>query len=458
MIDKNLIGDILTEVLTGGDFAEVFVEDTWSSSLEMTGGAIDKASSGRIRGIGIRGFAGTRGIYAYTNEFDRDAALAAAERVAAALRGSAGPGDALTPTDPPPLHHVAIPPTAVETSRKAEIMGRAHAAAAGYSPLVSDVNVVYLDTEQEVLIANSEGLLTTDHRVRTRLAARVVAVKDGERETGFVGPGASMGFELFDSIDPAVYGREAARIAVQAVEADFAPAGKMPVIIANGFGGVIFHEACGHSLEATSVAKGSSVFAGKMGEPIANEVVSAVDDGRIPYAWGSAQVDDEGTPTRRTTLIENGVLKSYMVDRLGGRRMETEPTGNARRQSYAFAPTSRMTNTFILPGKHIPAQIIAATDRGLYAKSLGGGQVNTATGEFNFAVAEGYLVEGGRVVKPLRGATLIGKGHEILTRIDMVGNDLARGQGNCGSVSGMVPADVGQPTLRVSELTVGGRN
>jgi len=230
----------------------------------------------------------------------------------------------------------------------------------------------------------------------------------------------------------------------------------MPVIIANQFGGVIFHEACGHSLEATSVAKGTSEFAGKLGEKVASELVTAVDDGTIPHAWGTTNVDDEGIPMQHKVLIAHGVLTGYLVDRFNGRRMQMPATGSGRRQSYRFAPTSRMSNTFIAAGKSTPEEIIAATGYGLYAKYMGGGSVNTATGEFNFAVNEGYLVKDGKIDRPVRGATLIGRGSEVLRKIDMVAGDLARGQGMCGSLSGAVPTDVGQPTIRVSELTVGG--
>lgn len=458
MIDDLLVSDVLSEVLTGGDFAEVYAEDTHQCVIDMSSGSVRQATSGRLRGIGVRGFADTRGIYSYTNDFSPDAGREAARRVASVLGGEAGGPAELVPAMPSQGDRVRISPNSVEIARKVDVMRRAHAAAMAFSPLVADVQVTYLDVEQDVLVANSEGVSTTDRRTRTRMAVRVVAQADGERETGFFGPGASRGFEFFDGIDPEAVGREAARIAVQAVQAQYAPAGRMPVVISNAFGGVIFHEACGHALEATSVAIGSSVFTGKIGTPIASEVVSAVDDGRIPHAWGTSAVDDEGTPTRRTVLIENGVLKSYMVDRLGARKMQTEATGNGRRQSYAFAPTSRMTNTFILPGPHVPEEIIAATDYGFFAKTLGGGQVNPSTGEFNFVVLEGYLIEKGRITKPLRGATLIGKGHEILPAIDMVANDLLRAQGMCGSMSGSIPADVGQPTLRVSDMTVGGRN
>ena len=231
----------------------------------------------------------------------------------------------------------------------------------------------------------------------------------------------------------------------------------MPVVIDNGFGGVIFHEACGHGLEATAVARNASVFAGKMGQLIASPLVTAIDDGTIPNGWGSAEMDDEGTPTARNILIQDGILTSYMVDRLNGRRMGAAITGSARRQDYRYAPTSRMTNTFIANGKSDPADIIANTEYGLYAKQMGGGSVDPATGSFNFAVLEGYMIRNGKIAEPVRGATLIGKGYEVLRDIDMVGNNLKRAQGMCGSKSGSVPTDVGQPMIRVSSMTVGGR-
>jgi TldD protein len=231
----------------------------------------------------------------------------------------------------------------------------------------------------------------------------------------------------------------------------------MPVVLNGGFGGVIFHEACGHSLEATSVAKGNSVFAGKLGEKIASDVVTAIDDGTIPGEWGSINIDDEGFPGRKNILIENGILKGYMVDRLNGRRMGHEPTGNSRRQSYKYAPTSRMTNTYIASGRATLEEIIASLPNGLFARKMGGGSVNPVTGEFNFAVSEGYLIKNGKIDTPVRGATLIGKGSDVLLRIDMVGDTVELGQGVCGSASGGVPVNVGQPVIRVSEMTVGGR-
>ena len=250
--------------------------------------------------------------------------------------------------------------------------------------------------------------------------------------------------------------KEVAKSAVTMLSAKECPSGKMPVVIGSGFGGVVFHEACGHSLEASVVSKGLSVFSGKKSEKIASNIVSAVDDATIEGAWGSGNIDDEGNKTRRNVLIKNGILNSYLVDDFNGRRMNEKGNGATRRQSYKYEPTSRMSNTFILPGESTPDEIIADTEFGLYAKSMGGGSVNPATGEFNFAVNEGYLIQDGKITHPVKGATLIGSGKEVLLHVDRVGNDLKREQGMCGASSGMIPADVGQPTIRVSEITVGG--
>ena len=307
-------------------------------------------------------------------------------------------------------------------------------------------------------IANSDGLYTSDTRVYTRMSISAIASNGTENQTGTSNPGALQGFEIFDSrIDPEAAAHKAAKQAITMLHAPVCPAGIMPVVIDNGFGGVIFHEACGHSLEATSVAVGASEFAGKLGQKIAADCVTAIDDGTMPNEWGSENIDDEGTPTTRLVLIENGVLKNYMIDRLNGRRMQMQPTGSARRQDYSFAPTSRMRNTYIAAGNDDNDEIIATMGDGLYAKSMGGGSVNPATGEFNFAVSEGYLVKGGKIVHPVRGASLIGRGSEILTKIDRVGKDMQMAQGMCGSLSGSVPTNVGQPMIRVSSITVGGR-
>jgi TldD protein len=266
-----------------------------------------------------------------------------------------------------------------------------------------------------------------------------------------------MGLETFDTINPADVGREAARQAVVMAGAGYCPAGVMPVAIGNGFGGVIFHEACGHSLEASSVAYGRSQFTGKLGQQIANTKVTAIDDGTIPGAWGSINIDDEGTPSQKNVLIENGILKTYMVDKFNGRRMGMPSTGSARRQSYAYTTTSRMTNTYIANGTDNNDDIISSIEYGLYARNMAGGSVNPVTGEFNFAVREGYIIRNGKVCEPVRGASLVGKGSDVIMNIDMVGTDLDCGQGMCGSSSGSIPTNVGQPLIRVSSITVGGR-
>ena len=300
--------------------------------------------------------------------------------------------------------------------------------------------------------------MVEDRRVYTRLTANAVASNGAENQTGFSGPGMLRGFELFDGmVDPEEVGRRAADIAVTMLHADACPAGVMPVVIDGGFGGVLFHEACGHSLEATSVAFGNSEFCGKLGRQVASPLVTAIDDGTMPNEWGSSNVDDEGTPTTRLVLIENGILKNYMIDRLNSRRMNMPVTGSGRRESFAYAPTSRMRNTYIAPGNDDDAEIIASMGDGLYAKSMGGGSVNPVTGEFNFAVMEGYLVKNGRIDRPVRGATLIGRGSEILLNIDRVGRNMWMVPGYCGSSSGSVPTNVGQPMIRIKKLTVGGR-
>lgn len=459
--DKALVEELLGTVLRyGGDFAEIFVEDRYSTEIELRNGNVEQARTGRMFGVGIRGFLGDKAIYAYTNDLSRENLLQVARRVGEAL-GEVKLKDFVLNFDVGELknRHVALlKPEQVRKDVKVGYMKRAYEAAKKYSPTIVQVQVRYWDYDQKVLIANSEGVYVTDNRVKTRLMITAVAAKDGQMETGFYGPGAGMGPEFLERIDVEQAGARAARIAVRMVDAEPAPAGRMTVVISNEFGGVIFHEAVGHALEASSVARGMSVFAGKLGQQIAAPCVSAVDDATIPNGWGSANVDDEGTPTQRTLLIENGILKGYLIDKLGSRRMGMPSTGSGRRQDYTFAPTSRMSNTFILPGDYHPEEIIASVEYGLYAKTMGGGSVNPATGEFNFAVNEGYLIENGRITKPVKGATLIGKGFEVIQNIEMVGNDVARGQGMCGSYSGTIPADVGQPTIKVRDILVGGRN
>ena len=459
MLDKQLIDKILTEALsTGGDFAEIFVEKKSSSNLFMIDGKVESSISGRDFGIGIRIFKGLFSVYGYTNDMDEESLLKATKKIASSISGTKEDITInLIKQDIENINKIQIYPQDIKKSEKIELMKIASHSAKDYDKHISQVRVSLGDVKQNILIANSEGLFTTDERVRGRISIESVASDGNDMQTGRVSPGASAGFEFFRNMDIEAEAREASRIAKTMLFASYAPSGKFPVVIDNRFGGVIFHEACGHGLEASSVAKGNSIFAGKMGQMIASPLVSAVDDGTLPNEWGSLTIDDEGHKTQRNLLIENGILKGYLVDKLNGRRMDMKSTGSGRRESYKYAPTSRMTNTFILNGKSSFDEIIKNTEYGIYAKNMGGGSVNPATGDFNFAVMEGYIIRNGEICEPVRGATLIGNGGEVLKKIDMVGNNLGFGQGMCGSSSGSIPTNVGEPTIRVSEITVGGR-
>ena len=458
MIKQSTIENVLEAALsTGGDFSEVFIEDKLSNVMELRGGKIEKSISGRDFGIGIRIFSGLQSIYTYTTDFSEEGLIHAAKRAALAIKG--GGGGTIHPLQKETfeaIHKIAQMPQTVEHARKAAVMKKANEIARNYDERIKQVELRYIDEQQNVLIANSEGRFVEDTRVHSRLSIQATASDGIEMQTGFYGPGAHAGFEFIENLDLTHYAGEAARIAVTMLEADECPSGKFPVIIDNEFGGVIFHEACGHGLEATSVAKNNSVFANRIGEKVAPDIVTYIDDGTLPNEWGSLNIDDEGEKTRKNILIEDGILKGYLVDKFNARRMNAEATGSSRRQSYRFSPTSRMTNTYIAPGKSTPEDIIASTEHGIYAKYMGGGQVNPATGDYNFAVAEAYLVKNGKIDRPVRGATLIGNGAKTLQLVDMVGNNLAHGAGMCGSISGSLPVNVGQPMIRISEITVGG--
>ncbi|PYE55348.1 TldD/PmbA family protein [Deinococcus yavapaiensis] len=462
MLDRELVSEVLSVARAGGaDFAELFMEDTVTTNLHLLQGKVKDAGGGNIYGAGLRLFYGTNVVYAYTNDCTREGLLEVARAMARA-RGQGGEVDArgaggldFRSLDAQKLWNVREHPLRTSKQAKLEIARRAYGAArVGH---VKTVDVTYIDVAQRILVANSLGDWSEDERVRSRLMVSAIAEDGSDRATGYNGPGAALGMEFFDGDLPERAGAEAARIANAMLRAGYAPAGKLPVVIGNAFGGVIFHEACGHILETTSVAKKASVFADKLGEKIAHESVSAVDDGTIPGAWGSINVDDEATPSERTVLIENGVLKSFMVDRLGELQTGYRRTGSGRRQDYTFAPTSRMRNTFILEGDKTPEELIAGVEFGLYARTMGGGSVSPGTGDYNFSVNEGYLIRNGEIAEPVRGAALVGNGAQDLLNIVGVAKDLSRGQGMCGSLSGSIPTDVGQPHILVSEITVGGR-
>ncbi|MGL5050483.1 MAG: TldD/PmbA family protein, partial [Fusobacteriaceae bacterium] len=384
MIDKKLLETVLEKALsTGGDFSEIYVGERWDNSISLISGKIENSVSGTDFGVGIRVIKDLYDIYAYTNDASEDSLIKLAEEVANGIMGvNKGIKVILKEEKIENICNVKIFPNDVSKEKKIEVMKKANKAANDYSELITQVKVVYTDYTEDVLIANSSGQLIKDKRVRTRFTVQSVASKDGDMQTGNISPGAAAGFEFIEGLDVESIGREASRIAVTMVGAELCPSGQMPVVIDNGFGGVIFHEACGHGLEASSVAKGTSVFSGKLGQQVANSKVTAIDDGTIPNEWGTLNVDDEGRKPQKKILIEKGILKSYMVDILGGKRMKVESTGSGRRQSYAFAPTSRMTNTFIAPGEDSFEDMIKSVEKGLYAKYMGGGSVNTATGDF----------------------------------------------------------------------------
>ena len=460
MISKNIALKVLNAGLeTGADFAEIYLEETFTTSIEMDNGEVKTINSGISYGAGIRLLKDLQSVYGYTNDVSLNGLLKLAKTLASSFNQERIISVEKIEKVRVKKHHGAkIPLSDVTKERKIELMNEAHVACSGYDPRITRTKITFSDNTKKVTIFNSEGKEFHDVRGRGRLYVIALASENGKIETSGVGPGAQKGLEFFtDDINVKEIATECAKTAITMLNADECPSGKMTVVIGNGFGGVIFHEACGHGLEASAVSKNLSVFAGKLGTKIASDIVTAVDDATIENGWGSGNIDDEGNPTQRTVLIEKGILKSYLVDNFHGRRMGIKGNGATRRESYQYEPTSRMSNTFILGGKSTTEEIIAETEYGLYAKSLGGGSVNPTTGDFNFAVLEGYLIENGKLTKPVKGATLIGNGAEVLLKIDRIGNNLERAQGMCGAASGSIPTDVGQPTIRVQDITVGGR-
>lgn len=461
MIEKSLCEEVIAKAMsTGADYGEIFAERTPSSGIYMVNKQIEEVTDHVNSGAGIRVMLGTRTVYGTTTDLSRSGLLRLAEQVSEALgQGKAGISIKLSPMGFEKHCPVLRPSSEVAKKEKAEVLKRCYFAAFEADNRVKQVKARIMDTDRNILIATSEGKYIIDRQVRTRLVCSSIAEDKNGTESGFDGPGRRMGMEMFDTVvSPEGTGREATRIAVARLGASFCPAGKMTVAVENGFGGVIFHEACGHSLEATAVATGTSQMAGKLGQKIAGDKVTAIDDPTEKNAWGSIDVDDEGTPTHKIVLIENGILKSYLIDKLGGRRMDMPSTGSSRREDYSYEPTSRMTNTYIDNGPDKNEDIIASIENGLYCRKMGGGSVNPISGAFNFGVDEGYLVKNGKITECVKGASLIGTGSEVLLNIDMVGQNRKNGQGMCGSSSGYVPNEVGQPLIRISSITVGGRS
>ncbi|MFN3255622.1 MAG: TldD/PmbA family protein [Ilumatobacter sp.] len=460
MIDQDVLERVLVGATqTGADFAEVYAEDKRSTSAGLDDGRVEQVTSGRDRGAGIRVIAGDTTGFAYTSDLSEAGLTAAAAAAAAAAKGGGGGVRTvgLTRSDPHRPNTIVHDPDSIEKARKVELLARMDEAARGYGPEIVQVSAGYGDSVKRVLVANTEGVLADDEVVRTLLRVSAVANGDTGMQTGYQTMGHTVGFEIFDTVDVEEMAREAARQAITKLGARPAPSGEMPVVIKHGTGGVLFHEACGHGLEADHIHKGASVYAGKMGELVANPLVTLVDDGTMPGEWGTLGVDDEGQRTQRNVLIQDGILTDYMWDYLRSRNDGRPQSGNGRRQSYQHLPMVRMTNTFVLDGPDDPDDIISSTPKGVYVAKLGGGSVNTASGDFVFGMTEAYLIEDGVITEPLRDGNLIGNGPKVLRDIDMLGNDFSMGSpGTCGKDGQGVPVGDGQPTLRVKALTVGG--
>ncbi|HZJ50727.1 MAG TPA: TldD/PmbA family protein [Actinomycetota bacterium] len=457
MLDKTLILRTLTEALArGGDLAELFVERRSSTALRLDDSRVEDVASGREAGAGVRVISGERASYAYTNLLTEQGLSEAAQAARAGFSGAEGVVATDLRRSQGPTHPVRLAPEEVGAAAKAEALSRANDAARAQGAAVRQVSASYADVHQHILVASSDGRIAEDDRTRVRFAVQVVAARDGEIATGFEAPGHSGGFELLSVQAPADLGERAARKALRMLEAKPSPAGEFPVVLAPGSGGVLIHEACGHGLEADTLVKDASVYANRNGERFGSESVTIVDDGSDQGAWGSFGVDDEGIPAQRTVLFDKGVLVGHMSDLLSAAKIGHPPTGNGRRQSYAHLPIVRMTNTYLLPGPDDPKSIFSSVERGVYAATFAGGEVNPATGNFVFGMAEAYMIENGEVTYPIKGANLIGNGPRMLEVIEAVGSDFDRKEGICGKDGQSAPVTNGMPTVLLGRVTVGG--
>ena len=444
----------------GGEFAELFVEDTRTVGVVLDAGRIERISAGGDRGAGIRVIHSLKTAYGYTNDLSPRGLRELARDVAMAARGGGA-------TVHPPARSEAQPqlpfvirrdPARAPLSAKTAFVRRADAAARAFDTRIGQVTARYADMRRETLIVNSLGEWAEDESIQTLLAVTCVASAGADLVTGFESHGGSGGLELLEERTPEDVARVAARRAIAALTGRPSPAGRMPVVLSSSAGGTMVHEAVGHGLEADLATDGLSIYEGRIGETIGSPLVTVYDDATLRGKRGSFSFDDEGTPAERTTLIQAGVLRGYLRDRLSAMRAGLRSTGNGRRESYRFRPIVRMTNTMIAPGPHDPAEILRTTERGLFVRQMGGGEVETVSGNFVFEVTEGYLIEHGVVGAPVRGATLTGNGPEVLASIDRVGRDLGFGIGTCGKDGQNVPIADAQPTIRIPELTVGGRS
>ncbi len=460
-LDLDCLPALLGELAGPGiDAADLYFQNIVSESWLLEDGIVKEGSFHLDQGVGVRAQSGEKTGFAYSNGLEAPAlrqAIGAARSIARA--GQQGRVCAAQVSAPPRLYGADNPLEVLERSAKVELLKRIDQATRALDPRVSKVTVSLAGVWEQVLVAAADGSLGADIRPLVRFNVSVIVEQNGRRERGAHGGGGRTDYRWFLDGDRAMeYAREAVRQALVNLEAVPAPAGSLPVVLGNGWSGVLLHEAVGHGLEGDFNRKGSSAYSGRVGQPVASSLCTIVDDGTLAGRRGSLSLDDEGTPTQCTTLIENGVLRGYMQDKLNARLMGVAPTGNGRRESYAHLPMPRMTNTYMLAGQSEPEEIIRSVKRGLYCASLGGGQVDITSGKFVFSTSEAYLIEDGRITAPVKGATLIGNGPEAMSRVSMVGNDLAldSGVGTCGKDGQSVPVGVGQPTLKIEAITVGG--
>lgn len=457
-ISKEQAKNILTICLsTGGEFAECFMDSTTTRVIEMTDKQISKSSVSSVYGASLRIIKGETEVNAAITICDYDSLVEAAKKLASAFTGVVT--TTVLPFVEKQVASIVKPIRVKSTNNQEEVklLERISNACYSVSDKITQARVFLWQKHQNMFVFATDSTWQGDERCNTRLFLSSIASNGVTMESVHDSVSGNAGLEMYDSYDLESWAKDIAKDTVAMLDADYMVGGDIPVVLNNGFGGVILHEACVHGLEATSVAKGNSVFCNKLGKKIASDIVNAVDTGIDPNSWGSINVDDEGTPARRNVLIENGILKSYLVDKKNSKKMNHPITSSSRRESYKWVTTSRMTNTYFLNGSSTFDEIIKSTKYGLFAKKMGGGSVNPATGEFNFGVEVGYLIEDGKITKPVKGATLVGSGKDVLLNIDLIGNNLQCAAGMCGSMSGSIPTNVGQPTLRVSHITVGGK-
>ena len=462
LLDPSTINKLLEIALSrGGEFADIFVEYNIVNGVTLEENKIRKAECGISKGVGIRVISKEKTGYAYSDDFSFESLKKTAD-VAYYIAGNAQigelPGVNVSPQKSPDVSRINLYPNEVEVKKKADLLLRANQTAFQQDPRVIQVIASFWDTTKSITVANSEGVMIDDQQVMSRLNVSVYAEDKNLRQTGYHGGGGRIGFDFFDRFTPEEVAKESTRQAITKLDAVEAPAGPQVVVLGNGWAGILLHESIGHGLEADFNRKGTSLYTGRIGQKVASELCTVIDEGNIPNKRGSIDIDDEGELTGKNVLIEKGVLRNYMFDKLNAKLMGTKSTGNGRRESYKHYPQPRMTNTYMLPGEASPEDILKSVKKGFYAKGVGGGQVDISKGNFVFEVTEGYLIEDGKITAPVRGANLIGIGPQVLEKVEMVGNDLELdpGIGSCGKGGQTVPVGVGLPTCKISEITVGG--